>query len=30
LALFILGHAVGISWLVSAVANGETTSAEMK
>jgi hypothetical protein len=30
LALLVLGHAFGISWLVSAVASGETTSAQMK
>jgi cobalamin biosynthesis protein CobD/CbiB len=30
LALFILGHAVGISWLVSAVASGETPNGQMK
>jgi hypothetical protein len=30
LALFILGHAVGISWLVGTVASGETTNAQLK
>ena len=30
LALIVLGHAVGISWLVTAVASGDTTSAQMK
>jgi hypothetical protein len=30
LALLVLGNAVGISWLFSAVASGETTSAQMK
>jgi hypothetical protein len=30
LALIVLGNAFGVSWLVSAVASGETTSAQMK
>jgi cobalamin biosynthesis protein CobD/CbiB len=30
LALLVLGHAVGISWLVSAVASGEATSVNLK
>jgi hypothetical protein len=28
LALLVLGNAVGISWLLAAVANGQTTSAQ--
>jgi hypothetical protein len=30
LALIVLGNAVGTSWLVSAVASGETPNAQMK
>jgi cobalamin biosynthesis protein CobD/CbiB len=30
LALLVLGHAFGISWLVSAVASGVTTSVQMR
>jgi hypothetical protein len=30
LALLVLGHAFGISWLIGAVASGESTSARLK
>jgi hypothetical protein len=30
LALLVLGNAVGISWLVTAVASGQTTSAQLR
>jgi hypothetical protein len=30
IAIFVLGNAFGISWLFSAVANIETTSAQLK